>query len=171
MAAANAAIYNIPKEKIVFIHDNAGRILSFYANKQLKLTKQCVDTKVDRNEEGSESFKIGGLELLPDTIDCVFLSPPWGGMDYTKVGKRNYTLECINIDGIVKNTQMNGEDILNAAAEALGKDGPIVLFLPKNTNGVALGRSVLRAGYDSPMVMEKNVLNGKLKTVTAYIGL
>ncbi|OEU13323.1 hypothetical protein FRACYDRAFT_209656 [Fragilariopsis cylindrus CCMP1102] len=119
----------------------------------------------------SKEFKIGGVELLPDNIDVIFLSPPWGGMDYAKVGKRNYTLRCIKIDGIEENTTLDGDDLLNKAADALGKGAPIGLFLPKNINGISLGRSVLRAGYDCPMVMEKNVLNGKLKTVTAYVGL
>jgi len=168
MAASNATIYGVPKEKMVFIHSNAGRVLSFYENR--KLINKPVDNKITKNEDRSETFKIGGLELLPDTIDCIFLSPPWGGIDYAKVGKRNFTLQCIRVDGIEENTEMNGEDILNGAAKALGQGGPMALFLPKNINGVALGRSVLRAGYSCPLVLQKNVLNGKLKTVTAYIG-
>merc|ERR1711935_457526 len=162
MAASNATIYKIPKEKMLFVHENAGHVMSAYENR--KLIKKPVDTNLTKNEDGRESFKIGGLELLPDIIDCIFLSPPWGGIDYAKVGKRNYTMQCIKVDGIEENTEINGEDILNGAAKALGQ-GPIALFLPKNINGVALGRSVLRAGYSCPLVMEKNVLNGKLKTV------
>jgi trimethylguanosine synthase len=168
MAASNAAIYNIPNEKMVFIHDNASRVLSLYENKEL--IKKPEDNDLTSNKDRSENFKIGGIELLPDAIDCIFLSPPWGGIDYAKVGKRNYTLQCIRIDGIEENSELDGEDILNGAAKALGQDGPIAFFLPKNINGVALGRSVLRAGYSCPMVLEKNILNGKLKTVTAYIG-
>ena len=169
MAASNAAIYDVPTEKMVFIHDSAGHVLSLFENR--RLTKKFIGNKVAKNENRAEAFKIGGLELLPETIDCIFLSPPWGGIDYAKVGKRNYTLQCIRVDGTKENTEMNGEDILNGAAKALGHSGPIALFLPKNINGVALGRSVLRAGYSCPLVLEKNVLNGKLKTVTAYIGL
>ena len=172
-AAHNAAIYGIPPEKIVFLHDNAFNILSCYKDK--KLIKPLIegdDSQISKNiSTTSKEFKIGGVELLPDNIDVIFLSPPWGGMDYAKVGKRNYTLRCIKIDGIEENTTLDGDDLLNKAADALGKGAPIGLFLPKNINGISLGRSVLRAGYDCPMVMEKNVLNGKLKTVTAYIGL
>ena len=168
MAASNAGVYGIPKEKMVFIHNNAGRVLSFYDGG--KLTNGSSDCETNGNKDVTESFKIGGIELLPETIDCIFLSPPWGGMDYAKVGKRNYTLQCIKVDGIEEHSEMDGEDILIGAAKALGEDGPIALFLPKNINGVALGRSALRAGYSCPLVLEKNVLNGKLKTVTAYIG-
>jgi len=169
-AAHNAAIYGIPKEKMVFLHDNAFRILSYYKDKKMVKILECKG-KMNKNKYTSKEFKFGGVELLPDSIDIVFLSPPWGGIDYAKVGKRNYDLKCIRIDGIEENIQMDGDDILNKAANALGQEGPIGLFLPKNINGVALGRSVLRAGYNCPMVLEKNVLNGKLKTVTAYIGL
>ncbi len=168
MAASNATVYGIPKEKMVFIHSNAGRVLSFYEGQ--KLTSRPSDCETKANDDSVESFKIGGIELLPEAIDCIFLSPPWGGMDYAKVGKRNYTLQCIKVDGIEENSEMDGEDILIGAAKALGEDAPIALFLPKNINGVALGKSVLRAGYSCPLVLEKNVLNGKLKTVTAYIG-
>ena len=153
---------------MVFLHDNAGRVLSCYDRG--KLIKITVG-ETFKIEGIKEKFNIGGLELLPDYINCIFLSPPWGGIDYGKVGKRNYTLDYIRVDGIEQNSVMDGDGILNSAAKAIGRNGPIAYFLPRNINGVALGRSVLRAGYNSPLVLEKNVLNGKLKTVTAYIGL
>jgi hypothetical protein len=53
----------------------------------------------------------------------------------------------------------------------VGREGPVAIFLPRNINGVSLGWSVLKAGYDGPIVLEQNVLNGKLKMVTAYLGL
>merc|ERR1712137_1485749 len=135
---------------MVFIHNNAGLVLSFYEGG--KLRNRSSDCETNGNTDPTESFKIGDIELLPETIDCIFLSPPWGGMDYAKVGKRNYTLQCIKVDGIEEHSEMDGEDILIGAAKALGEDAPIALFLPKNINGVALGRSVLTAGYSCPLV-------------------
>jgi hypothetical protein len=41
----------------------------------------------------------------------------------------------------------------------LGREGPIAIFLPRNINSVSLGWSVMRAGYDGPIVLERNVLN------------
>ena len=229
-AAHNAKLYNIPSTKLVFIHNNACTILSCYKNK-LKIIQSVPKPQEQKEVQVLEGgYKLGGIELLPNKIDVIFLSPPWGGMDYGKVGKRNYTLKCIQIDAGISSVGgttvgaattsanasstpcsidddfdnattvtrkyitptdnninndttrcgsdgdrddssqtmvVDGDDVLKMAATALGCNGPIGLFLPKNINGISLGRSVLRAGYETPMVLEKNVLNGKLKTVTA----
>jgi hypothetical protein len=100
----------------------------------------------------------------------IFLSPPWGGMDYVKVGKRNYTLSCIKVDGNTPSTSIDGDSLLSFAASALGQK-PLALFLPRNINGIAMGESAVKVGYSGPIVLEQNILNGKLKTVTAYLGL
>jgi trimethylguanosine synthase len=166
-AATNARIYEIPPEKIVFIHDDACRVMSSFAN----------GTRVDESSNNTSGFiqngdaceyKIGGLELLPEKIDTIFFSPPWGGMDYAKVGKRNYDLSCIQLNE--GDNCVNGEDILELAAKALGNK-PVAYFLPRNTNGVALAKSALKAGFVGPVELEQNILNGKLKTITVYLGL
>jgi trimethylguanosine synthase len=168
-AASNAQIYGISKEKMVFIHDNAIQVLSCYKN----------GSRIDPNpSKGNASvpcvdhceFKIGTLDLLPKGIDMIFLSPPWGGMDYGKVGKRNYDLTCIKIEGN-NEAVVDGESLLDFAAKALGQK-PMALFLPRNINGIALGKSAFKVGYNEcPLILEQNILNGKLKTVTAYLGL
>jgi hypothetical protein len=89
-------------------------------------------------------------------------------MDYVKVGKRNYNLKCIQIEE--ESETIDGETLLERASHALGHR-PIALFLPKNVNGTAIGNSVVKAGYEGSIVLEQNVLNGKLKTVTAYFGV
>jgi trimethylguanosine synthase len=195
-AASNAAIYGVPKTKLVFVHGHASDVLSCYENRNLMksttTSPESTFTDVSKQDQSSTSassksshaFPIGGIELLPKRIDCIFLSPPWGGMDYGKVGKRNYTLQCIQLDATTTPTENNengssttttttidGEDILLESARALGRSGPIAVFLPRNINGIALGKSIVKSGYSGPVVMEQNVLNGKLKTVTAYIGL
>jgi trimethylguanosine synthase len=168
MAAANAAIYGVPKHKLVFVHDNGCRVMSCFGNGELKASQ-------DENEQinTSSGYRIGGLELLPSRVDCIFLSPPWGGVEYGKCGKRNYALEHIRVDGLGDDEDnIDGERILKYAANCVGRNGPIAYFLPKNTNGIEFGKSVLKAGcMEGPVVMEQNVLNGKLKTVTAYVGL
>lgn len=177
-AACNAAIYNIPGKKMVFIHSNAIAVLSSYHDGKLVFPKQheeltgASEKKDSQNRASSCVYKIGGTELLPLDIHCVFLSPPWGGMDYGNVGKRNYTLECIKVEGKKeKHVDMDGDGILCCAATALGTQSPVAYFLPRNINGISLGKSALKAGYTGPVVLEQNVLNGKLKTVTAYFGL
>jgi hypothetical protein len=89
-------------------------------------------------------------------------------MDYVKVGKRNYNLKCIQIEE--ESETVDGETLLERVAHALGHR-PIALFLPKNVNGTAIGNSAVKAGYKCSIILEQNVLNGKLKTVTAYLGV
>ncbi|KAG7369901.1 RNA cap guanine-N2 methyltransferase [Nitzschia inconspicua] len=174
-AAANAAIYDISPEKMVFVHDNGCRVMSCYKDK--KLSNDPSNGRKHATNFNSvvevQGFKIGGTELLPLKVDCIFLSPPWGGVDYGKVGKRNYTLQCIQVQPMNSDEKSfeDGEDILRYAANCLGRNGPIAYFLPRNTNGISFGKSALKAGYVGPVVMEQNVLNGKLKTITAYLGL
>jgi trimethylguanosine synthase len=166
-AAVNAKIYDIPNDKMVFIHGNACQVISMYD--EGKLVQSEGQEKKKNATATAMQYLIGGLELLPKNIDMMFLSPPWGGMDYIRVGKRNYTLSCIKVDENDDN-RIHGEQLLELAAKSLGH-GPVAYFLPRNTNGTQLGKSVLRAGYRGRMELEQNVLNGKLKTVTAYIGL
>jgi trimethylguanosine synthase len=170
-AASNAAIYQVPPEKMLLIHANGSHVMSCYKDRKLIIDGQCSGNKKGPAVKVN-GFRIGDINMLPDKVDCIFLSPPWGGVDYGDVGKRNYSLQCIKIQSINEEKEYdNGEEILQYAADCLGRNGPVAYFLPKNTNGTLFGRSVLKVGYGGPVVMEQNVLNGKLKTITAYIGL
>jgi trimethylguanosine synthase len=167
MAARNAKIYGITKEKMLFIHSGACKVLSCY-NGGVR-SNDINDINLNSNwGDFSSDFKFGELDLLPDSIEMAFISPPWGGMDYVKVGKRNYTLQCIQIEE--ESERMNGEVLLERAACALGHKAT-ACFFPKNINGIAVGKSSHKAGFEGPVVMEQNILNGKLKTVTAYLGM
>ena len=64
---------------------------------------------------------------------------------------------------------INGMDLLKIAAEATSRR--IVIYdLPRNTNKVSLGLSAYEAGYKGNIKLEEHHLNGRLKTVTAYMG-
>lgn len=170
IAANNAAVYNVAPEKIVFIHGNAADALRQYKDGKLGIGKKAsgVSCDVEVAVEIDHGFKVGGMDLLPDCLDSIFLSPPWGGMDYEKSGKRNYHIEtCIEVSD-ANGVPCNGEDILVASAAATA--GPVVYFLPRNINGISFGRSALKANYRA-VEMELNVLMDKLKTVTAYLGM
>ena len=52
--------------------------------------KNCINAK-DEDESKDRTY-------LPQAIDVNFLSPPWGGVDYGKVGGHGYDLTCIKID-------------------------------------------------------------------------
>jgi hypothetical protein len=82
----NASIYDIPKEKIVFIHDDACRILSSYKDGKLIVVSNDDDTPSAKNDYQGGYDPIGRWTLLPKTINCIFLSPPWGGLTMERLG-------------------------------------------------------------------------------------
>jgi 16S rRNA G966 N2-methylase RsmD len=107
MAANNCRIYNISTDKVVFIHGDATIVLAAYQEGEKKKPIQCPQQQQqlpttsaveDRNKfEIVHGYKYGGMELLPDRLDAIFLSPPWGGSDYGDVGRRAFDLECIHL--------------------------------------------------------------------------
>mmetsp|Transcript_24399 Transcript_24399/g.44127 ORF Transcript_24399/g.44127 Transcript_24399/m.44127 type:complete len:496 (-) Transcript_24399:144-1631(-) len=177
-AANNALLYQIPPEKLVFVEGDSTLVMSrFYKNG--KRTEQWNDTtKVIDNPISTElnGYKMGGCELLPEHLDAVFLSPPWGGMNYGQAGKGGYDLKAnVKVDSSSEekepksgSTVVDGEELLLMAANA-AKNKQVVYFLPRNINGFPLGRAALKAGYQGHIEMEANVVNGKLKTVTTYL--
>lgn len=168
LAANNAAVYDIPVEKLVFVHGNACDALQMYKSNNRAGVDMTRDSDHREPFERHHGYQVGGVGLLPESVDAIFLSPPWGGMDYGKSGKRNYHIEsCIEVTNDAGES-WNGEEILQACA--LATTGPVIYFLPRNINGISLGRSALKAQYKA-VEIEQNVLMDKLKTTTAYMGM
>ena len=63
----------------------------------------------------------------------------------------------------------NGVDLVKMAAAAT-KSHLVIYDLPRNTSKASIGRSALAAGYRGNVKLEEHYLNGRLKTVTAYLG-
>ena len=118
------------------------------------------------------------MSQLPyHSLDAIFLSPPWGGTDYEQIGPRHYTLD----QGIqlqlppaddTDNTTVvvNGVDLLRQSLMALPPDRlNLAYFLPRNLNGLTLAQQAYECGVRGCLELEQNILNGKLKTVTAYL--
>jgi trimethylguanosine synthase len=64
---------------------------------------------------------------------------------------------------------VNGAELVAIAAAATAQH--IVIYdLPKNVNRTSLGNAALAAGYRGNCKLEEHFLNGRLKTVTAYMG-
>jgi trimethylguanosine synthase len=163
IAANNCSVYGIPRDKVVFVHADVCQVLASY-----KDGKRIVDAESFKSvaTETEKEYKYSGLDLLPETLDAVFLSPPWGGSDYESVGRRNYDLTCIKLSEAV-----DGEELLRLAGIAVPEERMnVAYFLPRNTNGVRYSYSALKAGFAGCLELEQNVLNGKLKTITAYLG-
>jgi trimethylguanosine synthase len=103
-AANNAAIYGIPPQTILFVECNVLFLLEHcYRNGQFVLD-QPMDTAEQATAmmaampppvptETVHGYQIGGIDLLPRTIDVVFMDPPWGGVDYEVFGANGYCLE------------------------------------------------------------------------------
>ncbi|CAJ1087222.1 trimethylguanosine synthase isoform X1 [Xyrichtys novacula] len=95
------------------------------------------------------------LQLAPRLRgDVVFLSPPWGGPDYL-------TAEVFDIKTMM---EPDGFEIFRLAK--LISDS-IVYFLPRNAD---MDQIASLAGLGGRVEVEQNLLNHKLKTVTAYFG-
>ncbi|XP_041660026.1 trimethylguanosine synthase isoform X2 [Cheilinus undulatus] len=95
------------------------------------------------------------LQLAPHLCgDVVFLSPPWGGPDYL-------TAEVFDIRTMM---EPDGFKIFHLAK--LISDN-IVYFLPRNAD---IDQIASLASPGGKVEVEQNLLNNKLKTVTAYFG-
>lgn len=202
MAAHNASVYNVPRENIVFIHADAVEVLNHYSHGSTRSTARNDDCGSSgsgncKQHHGSEAsyagFAVGGMDLLPNNIDGIFLSPPWGGMDYNQAGKAGFdpvtsitVQSCASSvhepDGKVEGTASytpttvttNGGELLHIATKAVYDDanheGVVAYFLPRNVDGIALGKIAVACDIKGCYEMEQNVVNGKVKTVTAYFG-
>ena len=219
-AAHNASLYDIPKDKLIFVQCNSIFILKYcYRNgdfildqPQPNMPQHMPPPVIPTIHAG---YHVGGFELLPRHIDLAFFDPPWGGIDYEILGKNGYDLErnmkiqvslCEEEDdddaegdscglsddffdtfaapkqhhGSKKSRKKNfnhktegefvdGKELVKLAAEAV-RSRVILLDLPRNTSKTSLGSCALAAGYRGNLKLEEHYLNGRLKTVTAYLG-
>ncbi|GFH45878.1 trimethylguanosine synthase [Chaetoceros tenuissimus] len=185
MAAKNASIYGIPRERIVFVQSDSLHVLAnCYQNGRLAIPKRSASQGPSTLFERCDGYLIGGLELLPDLIDIIFMDPPWGGTSYEQLGKNGYDLvnhmripygggkfgeAQVDESANGETGFANGADLLRMAAQATSTR--IVLYdIPRNTSRESLGKAALFAGYRGNIRLDEHYLNGRLKTVTAYLG-
>ena len=185
MAAHNAGIYNVPRERILFVQSDTLHVMAnCYQNGRLVLPKRHANQGPSTLFERCNGYLIGGLELLPEQIDMVFMDPPWGGVAYESLGKNGYDLvnhmkipygggrhgEAQVDDSRRGETgYANGADLLRIAAGAT-KSRVVIYDIPRNTNRQSLGRAALAAGYRGNIRLDEHYLNGRMKTATAYLG-
>ena len=102
-------------------------------------------------------FIVGdSLEILPTLTfaDVIFLSPPWGGPNYIQAEEFNLK-DDIPLDGF------------KLFDKALEVSENIAYFVPRNTN---LDQLMSLAGPGGIVEVEQNILNKKVKAMTAYFG-
>jgi len=199
MAANNAFIYQIHPDNIVFIQANSIYVMDqCYHNGVCCYNHESKRRSNDGHHDIETQFfcgySIGGLDLLPPFIDAIFMDPPWGGVDYGSCGKNGFDLqnhiqfEYSNTNNVVDNSHLriiDGFDLLKIASDALGGIGEegksnkndqkikkfVIYDLPRNTNKTSLGEASLHAGFRGNFLLEEHFLNGRLKTITAYLGV
>lgn len=89
-------------------------------------------------------------------IDAVFLSPPWGGIDYQDIG--DYSLSCMTPDGY---------DIVKTCRKFITDN--IAFLMPRNVDLTELKQTLLDKQHPW-FEMEQNMVGSKIKTITAYFG-
>ena len=112
---------------------------------------QVYSSVYDRQLLHKIAFLCGDyFELIPALrtgVDMVFLSPPWGGVDY---------LSC-------KETSI----FAKAFETARELTTEIIMFVPKHIQENTLVTLADPGGYCE---IERNMVNGKVKAITAYYG-
>ena len=139
-----------------------------------------------QDNDGDRKLYIGGIETIYEkNIDVVFLSPPWGGPDYTNIRQIDIEKhirvsqkgEEISLEETEGSHIVHGGELLKLAAAITNK---ILYFLPKNTNINSFANTVLgicESGSDSSggvgnkFELVEECLNGKHKTTLAVFNL
>lgn len=104
MAAHNARIYGIPPSKITFVECNVLFLLEHvYRDGEFVLDRPCATPEAAQalmqampppvTTELVQGYAVGGIDLLPRTVSCAHLDPPWGGVEYQVFGKNGYDLQ------------------------------------------------------------------------------
>lgn len=102
-------------------------------------------------------FIVGDYLKLAEKLqaDAVFLSPPWGGLEYLKGG--HYDVE--------KSLLPVGATQLLTVTRTISPN--ICVYLPRNTNTQQLA---MLAGPGNSVEIQQNFLNNKLIAITAFYG-
>lgn len=128
----------------------------------------AIDIDPNKIEAAKHNAKIYGVDdridfitgdffqIVPflKNVDVIFLSPPWGGPEYLNA-------DVFDLQSMIP---MDGIKIFDAA---LNVTENIAYFVPKNTN---VDQLISLAGPGGQVEIEQNILNTKVKTVTAYFG-
>ena len=82
-AAHNASIYDIPRDKLVFVECNSTFILQHCFKDGQFILDQPAQTMPQHMPNPVvpgvfSGYHLGGLDMLPRRIDAVFMDPPWG---------------------------------------------------------------------------------------------
>lgn len=146
MVAHNARVYDVPDQRVRFIQADVFDVLQLYRHGKR-------NDKATNNEE---------FKKLPDRVDAMFASPPWGGPKYTTASVAVPLSAMLLSDG-----NRTCKDLVTQVVEALGDKPNCSFFLPKNVDGANVGKVLREAGLPA-CELEQNYITTKMKAVTLY---
>lgn len=100
-------------------------------------------------------YVVGDFINLALKADILFLSPPWGGPMYNKVGR--YTLDMIQ--------PKDGYSLFRIARSITPN---IIMFLPRNIDLEQLEELARLSSPPLTLEIEENYVQGKIKAIKAY---
>ena len=112
-------------------------------------------------QDAGDNNGSGGLDAFFDSFD----TGPAPKVSRA-LGAKTMSQTCRDLAG---EDCVDGAELLKIAAEAT-RSRMVLYDMPKNTNKESLGKAALAAGYRGNIKLEEHYLNGRLKTVTAYLG-
>lgn len=164
--------HSIVQASLPFLTTNFVRSLARFVVGQCRSRNAAVYGVENRIE-----FILGdAMKVLPTLkADVVFLSPPWGGPAYQDS-------KTFDLNSMIP-PPLSALEMFRAAREVTPN---VVFFLPRNVDaaqvaalpaaaaaleaGEAPAANACGVGFDDTCELEKQFLNGKLKTTTAYFG-
>lgn len=138
-----------PYVRVVGVDNNPGRIeMAKHNAKIYGVQHQC-------------EFILGDfMELMPTfqtaRVDAVFLSPPWGGIDYLNTKK--YSLNSMT---------PNGFEIVQLCRRYITNN--IAFLMPRNIDIAEVNDRLLSKDH-TLLECEQNMVGKKIKTITMYFG-
>lgn len=147
----------------IALANTCGRVLAIDHNRG-RLDMAIHNAEVYGVSERLEFVCGESISLLSNLkADVIFLSPPWGGIDYSRGGKE-FSLTDINVAGI------DGIELLK---RCLAITPHVAVFLPRNTSVEELAMFTEEVGI--PCEVEQNWIppvrgHPKMKAITVYFG-
>ena len=143
-------VYQVPPGRIQFVMQDF-----FLLHKTFRIPEETkIQTTADENMETSATSLSTQTSGQPFKLDAIFLSPPWGGVNY--VNEREVDISELPLDYF---------KVFSYCIKQL-KCRNICFFLPRNTN---LEQILYLAGPGGRLEIEQNFLNHKFVAISAYI--
>ena len=162
--AARLAAAAGPGSRVIAVDTHAGRAAAAAANAALVLSPAGAASGGGKGGASLEMVVSDFFTVAPTlAADALFMSPPWGGPAYRDA-------EVVRLAEDVGGLGVGLEGLIAAAVAAhrLGVKPCIAVFLPRNSSLVDIVAAGAALGLD--VEVQREVVNGRVRSVTAYFG-